>query len=314
MVLTLPMFPILRSAYPDERLVLFTRSYVAPLVTGLSCIDEVVFVDQESEPLHTLLRRHNVRTIFFPRPRFSEALAALRARVRTRVGSAYRWYSWLFTVRVPDHRSEARFNEAEYNARMISALTHTNYTPHLVSPVELPVEPVFEPPVERPFELPVQRPFLLIHPGSGGSARDWPAERFGAFAARLAKEQGLHVVVTGIEAERAKVDAVLAHVLHATDLCGKCSLADMIALAARARVLAANSTGILHVGAAVGTLVVGFYPRTPAISARRWGPLTDKKVILESNEQDDMLTITVDQAVAATRVALAQHPPAYPQR
>jgi ADP-heptose:LPS heptosyltransferase len=304
MVLTQPMFPILRLAHPNERLVLFTRSYVAALVTGLDCIDEVVFVDQESEPLHVLLRRHKVDTIYFPRPRFAESLAALRAGVRTRVGSAYRWYSFLFNVKIRDHRSDARFNEAEYNIRMIkNAPAHV---PALVRP-HLPIPPSPHLPI-----LPA--PYIVIHPGSGGSARDWPAERFGAFAARLAPEEGVHVVVTGTESEREKVDAVLAHVPNATDLCGRCSLEDMIGVAAGARLLAANSTGILHVAAAVGTLVVGFYPRTPAISARRWGPWTDRKVILESDEQDDMTTITVEQAVTATRAALAQHPPAYPQQ
>jgi ADP-heptose:LPS heptosyltransferase len=73
----------------------------------------------------------------------------------------------------------------------------------------------------------------------------------------------------------------------------------MIDLLADADLLLANSTGVLHIASAVGTAVVGFYPSTPSMSPRRWGPYTQNAIVLESGPGDDMRTISVDDAVAA---------------
>ena len=49
-----------------------------------------------------------------------------------------------------------------------------------------------------------------------------------------------------------------------------------------------NSTGPIHIAAAVGTYVVGLYSPVKVESAVRWGPLTDNKKIFqpESDKKD----------------------------
>lgn len=294
MVLTLPMFPILRERFPNARLTLIASPYVEPLVRQVSCIDEVVFLDRPNADISPILRSRSTDTLFAPRPRFAEAWQALRAGVSRRVGSGYRWYSPLYNVRVSEHRSDAAFHEAEYNVRMIMhAFGGPMPTVRLVSPLPSPAE--------RPWR---DRPRVIIHPGSGGSAKDWPAERFGQAARRLAEELDAEIIITGITAEQQLCDRVGALCPGATNLCGRLNLAGMIDMLSGADLLLANSTGVLHVAAALGIAVVGFYPCTPSMSAGRWGPYTDRAVVLESGLGDDMMTITVDDAVAAAELLL----------
>ncbi|MCX6140589.1 MAG: hypothetical protein NTX15_07160, partial [Candidatus Kapabacteria bacterium] len=171
MILTLPMFRALRSRFPYARLTLITREYVRPLVHDADAADNVVYTDTDSRSLRTILREENIDTVFFPRPRVSDVLAALGAGVRRRIGSGYRWYSLLFTSRVKDHRSDAAFHEAEYNVRMIShAFGGEQPAVKLVSPRHENTATKSDP------------PWVIIHPGSGGSACDWPAQRFGMLA------------------------------------------------------------------------------------------------------------------------------------
>jgi heptosyltransferase III len=295
MVLTLPMFAVLRRRFPDATLVLCARRYVQPLVEHLDVIDHVVYVDDAPAALREGLRTHHVDTAFFPRPRFGEVMDAWRAGVQRRIGSAFRWYAPLFTHRVRDHRSDAAYHEAEYNVRMI------------VSAFGGPM-PAFDLVHLRPSgthrSVP---PLVIIHPGSGGSARDWPAERFGELARRL-HAHGATIIVTGIASERERCDAVLAACPDAMDRCGHLDLRAMIDLCAEASLVCANSTGVLHVAAACGTPVLGFYPRTPAMSRHRWGPYTSRAIVLESDEHDVMTTITVDAAVDAAMRSLQGMP------
>lgn len=294
MVLTLPMFPALRERFPEARLTLIASSYVEPLVRHINCLDEVVYLDRPYADIAPILRARLIDTLFAPRPRFSEAWQALRAGVARRVGSGYRWYSPLYNVRIFEHRSEAAYHEAEYNVRMIMhAFGGAMPEVGLVSPL-------FEP-AERSWR---GRPRVVVHPGSGGSAKDWPAERFGQAAQRIAREFDAEILVTGIDSERHLCDRVLSACPQATDLCGSLSLAAMIDVLSESDLLLANSTGVLHIAAALGVAVVGFYPSTPSMSADRWGPYAKRAVVLESGLGDDMLTITVDDAVAAAELLL----------
>ena len=293
MVLTLPMFSVLRQRFPEAPRTLITRSYARPLVHDLSDIDNVVYIDEHNEPLHALLHAHAIDAAFFPRPRLSELWAAVRAGVKQRIGSGFRWYSPLFTTRITEHRSDAAFHEAEYNVRMIShAFGGAQPAVHLVSPRLENVATKSSP------------PWIIIHPGSGGSACDWPAERFGLLAQMLHNKLGAHIVITGIEAERALCDEVHALCPESENLCGALELDDMIDLIASSCVLCANSTGVLHIAAALGVGVVGFYPTTPSMSARRWGPYTKHCVVLACGSGDDMSTISLDAAYAAVQSLL----------
>jgi len=146
--------------------------------------------------------------------------------------------------------------------------------------------------------LPLPERYIVVHPGSGGSARDWPAERFGEVA-RTLSERGVHVVITGIAAERDVCDVVHAACPEAIDLCGRTDLAATIRAIAGSSLMIANSTGVLHVAAACGIPVIGLYPSTPSMSPKRWGPYTSNAVVFESGPGDDMTKIDVGSVVDA---------------
>lgn len=298
MVLTLPMFPVLRQRFPDAELILCTRRYVEPLVGDLGMIDDVVYVDDAPDALRQGLRDHAIDTAFFPRPRLNEVWDAMRAGVHMRVGSAFRWYSPLFTVRVHDHRSDASFHEAEYNVRMILAAFGGSM------PAVSLVPPVVSHTTKDASSLPNR--YVVIHPGSGGSARDWPAERFGEVA-RALTEAGIGVVITGITAERDVCDVVHAACPDAIDLCGRTDLGATIRTIAGSSLMIANSTGVLHLAASCGIPVIGLYPSTPSMSPKRWGPYTSNAMVFESGPGDDMRKIEVKGVVNAA-LNLLQRP------
>lgn len=291
MVLTLPMFPALRERFPEARLILIASRYVEPLVRSIDAVDDVAFLDAPGQSIAPILRQYAVDTLFAPRPRFSEAWQAFRCGVQRRIGSGYRWYSPLYNVRLREHRSDAAFHEAEYNVRMIMhAFGGAMPRVELVSPRPTSAERMHR-----------ARRQIIVHPGSGGSAKDWPAERFGMAARALREELDAEIVITGIASERPLCDTVAALCPDAINLCGTLDLEAMINLIAGADLLMANSTGVLHVAAAASTPVVGFFPSTPSMSAQRWGPYTTRAVVLESGPGDDMLTISVEAAVDAAK-------------
>jgi len=301
MVLTLPMCAALRRECPQTEIILITRSYVAPLLYQCSALDETIFADTQDE-VSSAIRNGKFDAIFFPRPQFSEYWAAFRARILVRVGSGYRWYSFLLTHKQYDHRKTAEFHEAEYNTRLIEGVLGRKVKTTLLRPTMHPASEATIQKLLHTHGIENNLP-IIIHPGSGASAVDWPIEKFGALACELIASTSHPIVITGISNERHLCEQIMKKCPEAINLCGELPLPDMIALLDRAALLIANSTGVLHVAAALGTPVVGLYPQTAQMSASRWGPYTDRAIVLTpplgETVNDDMNTITTQEVVSA---------------
>jgi ADP-heptose:LPS heptosyltransferase len=143
--------------------------------------------------------------------------------------------------------------------------------------------------------------FVVVHPGMGGSALNWPEGYYVDLVARLAG-RGVPVIVTGgmPEAplvkrvvEAAREQAAVAALKKKTpapaggpatlplhQFLGPNSpggLSDFTGLLSLATVVVAPSTGPLHIAAALGKKTVSFYAPVKVQSALRWGPYSAKE-------------------------------------
>jgi heptosyltransferase I len=147
--------------------------------------------------------------------------------------------------------------------------------------------------------------FVVVSPAAGWGAKQWPAERYGAVAATLARA-GFRTLVNTASPE----DAVGRHVVEASDGAATlvpCSIGQIIALVRRAGVVIAGDTGPLHLAAALERPVVGLFgPTDPA----RNGPYgTASRVLRHASSKSDhsrhqvteqgLMQITVDEVVEA---------------
>ena len=104
------------------------------------------------------------------------------------------------------------------------------------------------------------RPFVLLIPGAspGRPAKRWPAERFGALAARL-DARGLGSAVAGTAGEGELAHAIQAAAPEALDLTGATSLAELAAFARAARLVIGNDTGPTHLAALAGAPALALF-------------------------------------------------------
>lgn len=106
-------------------------------------------------------------------------------------------------------------------------------------------------------------PYIVIHPGATAESRRYPAALFGAAAARIARETGATIVLSGAAQDRSLVEEVRAAMAApALSLAGQLDLGELAALIAGAELLVANNSGPAHIAAALGTPVVDLYALT----------------------------------------------------
>lgn len=289
-VLTLPLIDALRSAFPSPRISFLVRSYTKALVDGHEHVSTILTYDQ-SDGLKSFrlvlseIRKERFDLAVVAYPRFRIALLMWLAGVPVRVGTGYRWYSFLFNRKVYEHRKTGAKHEFELNLSLLRALGSWDFSA-LRPRMSISRQALRAAVAERQrLGLRDNEAFVILHPGSGGSARDWSPVNFGKLARELPKE-GLKVVVTGAVSEENLVNAVIEHAGGGVLLSlGRLNLQELSAFIQSASVFVSNSTGPLHIAAAVGTPVVGFYPPIVACRPERWGPVTDTKAVFVPDRQ-----------------------------
>ena len=324
LILTLPMAEAIRQHDADARITFVVQEYTRSLAALCPSVDEVLTIPSRDleggiVAFSRVLKEKRIDAAFFAFPRPRLALAARLAGIPLRAGIAYRWYSFLFTHRRKEHRNPSVFHERDYNLRLLETAglpVRSNALPRLQIDASLRAEGRA---ILDESTLDAARPFVVLHPGSGGSARDWAPDRFAALAARLGEESGLQTLVTGSASETPLVKAVQENGgEHAHSLAAPVSLRQLAAVLAEARLCVANSTGPLHLAAAVNTPVLGLYPFQRVLHPRRWGPLgNDVRVLTPPPDEqcrdcaeercprhDDMSRIGVDAVYEAATALL----------
>ncbi len=264
------------------------RSYTKELVETHSDVAEVMLWDENKSFLGyvKILKEKHFDLVILPYPRFNLALITFLSGIRIRVGTGYRWYSFLFNKKIYEHRKDAKRHEVEYNLNLLKTMG-----------IELNGVPQFEFTINDEANKKIKdilssddidstTRFAVLHAGSGGSARDWKIEKFAELGDFLQMVEGLRVVLTGGKNETQLI-ALLESKMKTKPLnyTGKFSLQELGALFQKASVFVSNSTGPLHIASILGTPVVGFYPPIIQCSPMRWGPYTTKKKIFTGDNQ-----------------------------
>jgi ADP-heptose:LPS heptosyltransferase len=114
-------------------------------------------------------------------------------------------------------------------------------------------------------------PLVLLHPGTGGPAKLWFAERWAAVADAVQKE-GARLVLTGGPDELGLVAEVAEHMHSAAlSLAGQTSVGQLAALMRRATLVLGVDSGPLHLAAAQGVPTLHLYGPGDAGRFGPWG-------------------------------------------
>jgi len=287
-VLTLPMAAALKHYFPQSHITFAGRKYTAPIAQNCTFIDEtIVFPDNlQSVPaseLLPMLKNKNFDTVFLVSPNYQASLLMFLARIPHRIGNGFRWFSFLYNNRIWEHRSKVKYHELEYNLRMLKGVgvevpfdkSTTRYGLRVSKETNTAVSKMLS-----ELSVPEKHPIIVVHPGSGGSAIDLPLEKFHELVVSLEREQLGTILITGNKQEEA-LCAEVAEETRAINLSGKFSLTELMGIIGKSDIFVSNSTGTLHMAAAMGKHVIGFYPKIKVCSAKRWGPYSATSDVFE---------------------------------
>lgn len=282
-IVSLPAVAALRRAYPEARLALMVQSALAPLARMVDGVDEVLVATAGHAPLLHELSRFRPDLVVSISRGCSIPWAAARARVPHRVGPGYRFYSPLFHRSVREHRREGLRHEVEYAL----SFAHRAGAPAGEAAFLLRVPERSAEEVARwAASHDVPPGFIVLHPGSGGSCPGWPLAHYLGLA-ELLSLQAIPVAFSLGPADAAvarRLEQAAPHVRRLPRFGG--DLPATAALLRRAAFAVGNSTGPLHLAAALDVPTLTFHAPWPSCGVSRWGPYAANgwALVAESHE------------------------------
>jgi heptosyltransferase-2 len=323
-VMSLPAVRAIRGRFPDDRITVLAKPWVAALYEGESSIDRVITFEGASGAKDWNAKRELVSrlreggfdlAILLPNSFESAALVRL-AGVKRIVGYARDGRGLLLSDAIPVPKpGEIPAHERFYYLELLrrAGLIDASPADWMKTVPEIRLDGIHErrEKGEELFRaLGIDLPVVGVSPGAAyGSAKRWLPGRFAESAARLANELGSgSVAVFGSPAEKAMCEEV-ASSAGGRNLAGATSLRDFIAMTAACSVFLTNDSGAMHIASALGVPSVTVFGPTNENATGPTGPAA--RLVREPVEcapclkrecpidHRCMTRVTVDQVVLA---------------
>ena len=309
LILTIPLIESVKANYPECLVDVLASDYAAPVLENNISINEVIKINNNSlksdadyfQKLCETLQSNNykVALVIYPDKIISKII--FKSKIPIRVGTARRFKSIYFTRFLFHSRKANKKHESEYNLDYLKRFesSKAGNIPHIY----LKEEEIND--AKKVLtDAKISGRFIVLHPGSGGSADCWPLGHFIELCYIL-KERNYNVVLTGSSEEKKEFDKIADRKdVSLINLAGKTDVRTLAGILFLADVVVANSTGPLHLAAAVGTKVVGLYPNNFAMSPVRWGPLGKGHQVLQPPNEKDKMSAMKPEDIAKTVISI----------
>ena len=285
-IMTTPAIRTIRENFPDAVISILTHPWVADVFADSPHVDEVILYRKKD--LHKgitgiwrlgrTLAQRNFDLAIYLQNAFEAAVIGKIAAIPNRAGYTTDGRSLLLTHRAKIRPEIKKVHQVHYYQDMVKQLGLTPGPDELF--LQLPPETVRW---AHDFTAsPDSGPTIGLNPGAAyGPAKCWPAERYGALAARLSKEHNAKLLVFGTEADNDVAEAIKAEAPdQIVNLAGKTNLAEAMALIGACDAFVTNDSGLMHVGAALKTPLVAIFGSTDAVAT---GPYADNAVVVQKD-------------------------------
>jgi heptosyltransferase-2 len=286
-VMSLPAITAIRGSFPDAKITVLARPWVADIYARQTAIDRVIPYraargarDLSAKwELAKQLRNEAFDCAILLQNAFEAALLARLAGIPRRTGYDRDGRGWLLTdpIAVPKP-SEIPRHQSFYYLELLRRAGIIDVLPETQAIRLDGIDQAMARGAARFAELGAGRPVIGVSPGAAyGGAKRWMADGFAEAASRVALQESASVALFGSESERPLCDAIAESIrargVQVISLAGRTTLREFIDLAVACRLFLTNDSGAMHIASALGVPTVAVFGATDDIATGPTGPL-----------------------------------------
>jgi len=319
LILTTPVFPLLRERFPNAQLTLATMETCRGLLPALPDLHHAIVIRRKGSNMGTW-----ARLVVSSYDLCLDFTGNDRSALLTLLSKAPRRLTWQGVRKNP-------IRPLVYT-EFVNASVRENHTVDLHLAL---LRPLGIPPPATPESIPfglklplpaheeasrlltnagISGPYVVVHPGTARPEKYWLPERWAAVIDHCQRELGLPCVVTGSPdpLEKEHIQAIRARLrTPLRDFSGKMELLTLGALIERAHLLISMDSAPVHFGAAFRTRQISLFgqtnpyhwhPRHPnsiVLMAGHEGPVTEFSTHFSRRPLSDLSTETVINAIGS---------------
>ncbi len=282
-IMTTPAVRTIRANFPEAHIAILAYPWVADIFRASPHVDEVIIFQRDGEHrglpglwrLARQLAAHDFDLAILLQNAFKAALIVRLAGIPVRAGYSRDGRRLLLTHPVEIRPEIRQLHQVHYYQGLCRDLGMQLGSDELF----LQLAPAVEDWAKNFVADFVGRPIIGLNPGAAyGPAKCWPVERYGALAARLAKDLDAVIPVFGTAADAQTAAAIKAFApAQVIDLAGSTSLAEAMALIGHCDAFVTNDSGLMHVAAAQKTPLVAIFGSTDPVAT---GPFSNQVVVV----------------------------------
>jgi heptosyltransferase-2 len=269
----------LRSSFPQARLSVLARPWVAELYSACPAVDEILLYDREG--IHRgprgffraarELREKRFEVAVLLLNAFRAAALAFAAGIPERWGYATDGRGSLLTRPVPPAPRPFGRHQVFYYLDLLRALGIPGESPDLSLSLTETMKARARALLEREGCCGSES-LVGLHPGAtNGPAKRWLSERYTALGERLAQSVGARIVLLAGPAEKDLAREVAAGLTAPVFLAGETQLGELMGVLGKLSLFVSNDSGPMHLAAALGVPTLGIFGPTDERETGPWG-------------------------------------------
>lgn len=290
LILSTPSLAALRKRFPKAHISLLVNLYTKDLMIGNPMTNEVIAYDAEISLFDKLkfildLKRMHFDLILVLHSTFWSCAISFLSGALFRIGYKERGCGFLLTTPIPPKKGDEIVHEVEKTLDIIRVIGANIEAKELYIGVteqgERYAETFF-----REMGISSRDKIVAIHPGARQEYIRWQKEGFAEIANNLIEEYHFKILLVGDDSEEHLVEDILRLIKNKKKVIptGDTTLTQLVSLLKRCNLFIGNSTGPMHMTAALNIPVVAIFGCiNPLDNYRRWGPWGNGHIVVSKD-------------------------------
>ena len=280
-VMTTPAVRAIRENFPQARISLLAKPWVAPVFQHNPHVDDIILYDAKgrhrgatgSIRLAKDLRANSFDAAILLQNAFEAALIVFMAGIPLRIGYNRDARGFLLTHSIPLTDAIRKVHQTGYYLNILSGAGLAAES----GPLELYLAPEQKSAAAETLAkcgIAADTPKVGLCPSATfGPAKQWFPNRFAELADRLSVQYGTQTVILGGPGDFLLGEKIL-NGMHtsAVNLCGRTGLGEAMSLIERCRLIVCNDSGLMHVGAALQVPLIAIFGSTDPVATGPYSP------------------------------------------
>ncbi len=283
LLLVTPLIKEIKNVLKDSFVSVLASSGSKDVLLNNPDVDKII--TYPSENLKEKIINSNYNSVYIIYPRFSIAFLMFISKIKKRIGTAYRWYSFLFNKKIKIHRKYNEMHEADYNLKLAEDIIGVKKAVRLflyLNDTELNFAKNYL------SKKGIKTDFFIVYPGGAGSAKNLTSDNYTEIIDRMQMLfPDKDILIASGKNEQDKITYIyekLKNKKNVFTMTENLSIRELASIIKFSKIFISGSTGPMHIAAALNVKTISFFPEK-GVSPVRWGPLGNISEIIIFNEK-----------------------------